>query len=246
MIAVNELIQEAFEFVSMTGDGEAVSGSQAKSGVALLNRVVSQLNNDNYFSSAQDWCEVTAGGTIEFRKLEQGEAPKPGSVDIEPPESIAGVSRQVGIRWLQLEPSNPRDMMSVASFSLADTYCYQEVPEVAPSGDSRMVGKVLLNGTCSSTFRVFYNHRLPKYGLQDTMAISPLYYDAILYTLCVAICDKYKLYDYLPRAQARMSAALGVIDRNTLANRVMNTGAGYGSYMDAYYDGQGGNGLTIG
>lgn len=246
MIAVNELIQEAFEFVSMTGDGEAVDGSQAKSGVALLNRVISQLNNDNYFSSCMDWTEVTAGGTIEFRKLEAGEQPACGTVDKEPPESIAGVSRQVGIRWLQLEPSNPRDMMSVASYSLADTYCYQLDTETAPSGESRDVGRVLLNGTCSSTFRVFYNRILPKYGLQDSIAVSPLYYDAILYSLCVALCDKYKLEDYRPRAQARASSALSVIDRNTLANRAMNTGAGYGSYMDAYCDGMGGNGLKIG
>lgn len=246
MIAVNTLIQEAFELVSMTGDGEAVEGTYAAKGLKCLNRVISELNNDNYFSASQAFSEVTASGEITFKKLEAGEAPQPGTIDMEPPESVAGVSRKVGIRWLILLPSNPVQMMSVQSYSLAAMYSYALTSEVAPSGETRMVGKVILNGTASSTFRVFYNAYLPVYKMTDSIAVSPLYHDAILFSLAAELCVEYKLDDYKPDMLRRKSAALSIIDRNTLNNRAMNSGtiAG-GSYMDPYYNGLGGNGFVL-
>ena len=55
-----------------------------------------------------------------------------------------------------------------------------------------------------------------------------------------------KLEDYKPDMLRRKSAALSIIDRNTLNNRAMNSGtiAG-GSYMDPYYNGLGGNGFVL-
>ena len=111
MLAVNSIIQEALELTSMVGDGEAADGTLAASALGLLNRVIARLNNDNYFSSTQDYADIGAAGKIYFKKLEEGETFESfdGSacVDMEPPESIAGVSRKLGIRWLQLLPSNP-------------------------------------------------------------------------------------------------------------------------------------------
>lgn len=245
MLAVNSLIQEALELTSMVGDGEAAEGTLAASALALLNRTVARLNNDNYFSSTIEYRDVHAAGEIVFRKLEEGEPLEAGVVDIEPPESIDGVSRKLGIRWIELLGSNPRDQMARKSYSLADTYSYGLADEEAPSGERRMIGRLLLNGTAPSMFRVFLNRRLPVYELTDIMAISPLYHDALLYSLAVAICEKYKLYDYKPEMERQKAAALAVIDRNTLNNRFMNEGYSAGSYMDAYYDGMGGNGLHL-
>jgi hypothetical protein len=245
MLAVNSLIQEALELTSMVGDGEAAEGTLAASALALLNRTVARLNNDDYFSSTIDYRDINASGEIVFHKLEEGEDLAPGTVDMEPPESIEGVSRKLGIRWIELLGSNPRDQMARKSYSLADTYSYGVTDEEAPSGERRLVGRILLNGTANSQFRVFMNRRLPVYELTDVMSISPLYHDALLYSLAVAICEKYKLYDYKPEMERQKAAALAVIDRNTLNNRFMNEGYHAGSYMDAYYDGLGGNGLHL-
>ena len=250
MLAVNSIIQEALELTSMVGDGEAADGTLAASALGLLNRVIARLNNDNYFSSTQDYADIGASGKIYFKKLEEGETfeRSDGSacVDMEPPESIAGVSRKLGIRWNQLLPSNPRDQMAMTSWSLPTTYSYGFRFEKAPSGKDRMVGEVLLNGKAYSQIRVFMNHRLPKYSITDNMAISPLYHDAILYSLAVAICEKYKLKDYQPDMERQKDAALAVIDVNTLNNRALNSGlVNQASYMDSYFNGLGGNGLSL-
>ena len=250
MLAVNSIIQEALELTSMVGDGEAADGTLAASALGLLNRVIARLNNDNYFSSTHDYADIGAAGKIYFKKLEEGEIfeSSDGSacVDMEPPESIVGVSRKLGIRWYQLLPSNPRDQMAMTSWSLPTTYSYGFRFEKAPSGKDRMVGEVLLNGKAYSQIRVFMNHRLPKYSITDNMAISPLYHDAILYSLAVAICEKYKLKDYQPDMERQKDAALAVIDVNTLNNRALNSGlVNQGSYMDPYFNGLGGNGLSL-
>lgn len=250
MLAVNSMIQEALELTSMVGDGEAADGTLAASALGLLNRVIARLNNDNYFSSTQDYRDVGAGGKVYFKKLEDGEtfesADGSACIDMEPPEAIEGVSRKLGIRWLQLLPSNPRDQMAMTSWSLPTTYSYGFKFEKAPSGNDRMVGEVLLNGNAHSLVRIFMNHRLPKYSITDNMAISPLYHDAILYSLAVAICEKYKLKDYQPEMERQKSIALSVIDRNTLNNRALNSGlVNQESYMDSYFNGLGGNGLSL-
>lgn len=246
MLAVNTMIQEALELTSMVGDGEAADGTLAASALGLLNRVIARLNNDNYFSSTQDFVDKQTGGHVYFRKLEDGEEAPAGTVDMEPPESVDGVSRKLGIRWLQLLPSNPRDQMAMNSYSLPTTYSYGFEFETAPSGKDRMVGHLLLNGSANCQVRVFMNHRLPKYSITDNMAISPLYHDAILYSLAVAICEKYKLYDYKGEMERQQAIALSTIDRNTLNNRALNSGlVNQESYMDAYANGLGGNGLTL-
>lgn len=250
MLAVNSMIQEALELTSMVGDGEAADGTLAASALGLLNRVIARLNNDNYFSSTQEYVDVSAGGKIYFKLLEEGETfeSSDGSscVNMEPPEAVDGVSRKLGIRWLQLLPSNPRDQMAMTSWSLPTTYSYGFKFEKAPSGNDRMVGELLLNGNAHARIRVFMNHRLPKYSITDNMAISPLYHDAILYSLAVAICEKYKLKDYQPEMERQKDAALAVIDVNTLNNRALNSGlVNQESYMDSYFNGLGGNGLSL-
>ena len=247
MLSVNAIIQEALELTSMVGDGEAADGTLAASCLGLLNRVIARLNNDNYFSSTVDYRDVQAGGEVTFHKLEEGEELQPGTVDMEPPESVEGVSRKLGIRWVQLMPSNPRDQMGRYTYSLPMSYSYGFRSETAPSGEQRMVGDLLFDGAASCELRVFFNHRLPKYEITDTMAISPLYHDAILYSLAVAICEKYKLKDYEAGMKTQKAAALDVIDRNTFNNRALNSGLAYnGSYLDGYFNGMGGNGLVIG
>ena len=73
MISVNALVQEAAEFCSMTGDGEAVGGTTAASFLNLLNRAVAKLNNDSYFSTTQDMVDSFCASHLIFKKLVPGE-----------------------------------------------------------------------------------------------------------------------------------------------------------------------------
>lgn len=48
MIAVNDLIQRAFQRVGIVGDGEPVSPTQAMAGVADLQSLITELNTEDY------------------------------------------------------------------------------------------------------------------------------------------------------------------------------------------------------
>lgn len=248
MLNVNALCQEAAELCLMVGDGEALDGTTAASYLALLNRVIAKLNNDSYFSSCLDTVTANAAGAIYFRKLEDNEdIPKGVTViNMEPPEAVVGVSRLVGIRWLQLDASNPQDMQAVTNMTLPSIYCYEVFDEIAPSGNMRLVGKLSLNGHGRADIKVFLNRRFPEFKLTDTIPVSPIYHDAILYSLAYAACQKYKLDDYRQEIRDEKNAALAVIDRNTLNNRAMENGTRLcSSYDQAFHDGMAGNGLQL-
>ena len=248
MLNVNALVQEAAELCSMVGDGEALDGSTAASYLALLNRVIAKLNNDSYFSSCQDMVDVAGAGHIYFKQLIENEQ-IPDNVTIvnmEPPEALVGVSRKVGIRYLQLDASEPTAMSATNSMTLPTFYTYGVNFEKDPNGKPRLVGDLWLNGSGFSELRVFLNRRLPEFKLTDTIPVSPIYHDAILYSLAYAACQKYKLDDYKQEIRDEKNAALAIIDRNTLNNRAMenDTRLCYG-YDRAYYDGKAGVGLVL-
>ena len=248
MLSVNALIQEAAELCSMTGLGEAVDGTLAASCLNLLNRTIAKLNNDNYFSSCLETIDTNAAGEVQFKVLEEGEAAPEGQavINMEPPEAIVGVSRKVGIRWLQLYGSNPQDMASVRSMTLPSHYCYQVFTETTPNDHNRLVGKLSLNGTGRADLKIFMNRRIPTLKLVDAIPISPLYHDAILYSLAELMCVQFKLADYQPEITREKNAALAMIDRNTLNNRMMENGTRLSTSWDrAYYDGLAGDGLAI-
>lgn len=248
MLSVNALCQEAAELCSMVGDQEAMDGSLAASFLNILNRTIAKLNNDSYFSSCMDTVDATCAGELYFKQLEENE-PLPDDiavVNMDPPECVVGASRQLGIRWIELLPSNPQDMAAARSMTLPSHYCYETSSEVAPSGKVRLVGRLSLNGHGRATIKVFLNRRFPEYKLTDSIPVSPIYHDAILYSLAYAACVKYKLDDYKQEIRDEKNSALAVIDRNTLNNRAMENGTRlYSSYDQAYNDGLAGNNLQL-
>ena len=251
MLNVNALCQEAAELCSMVGDGEAMDGTLAASFLNLLNRTIAKLNNDNYFSSCLETVDINAAGEVQFKVLEEGEVVPDGEyvINMDPPEAIVGVSRKVGIRWLQLYGSNPQDMAAVNSMTLPSHYCYQVFTETTPhdhTPHNRLVGKLTLNGSGRADLKIFMNCRIPELKLTDAIPVSPLYHDAILYSLAEMACIKYKLTDYQAEINREKNAALAMIDRNTLNNRTMENGTRLSTSWDrAYYDGLAGDGLAI-
>lgn len=243
-MTVNELIQRACEDVNLVEDGEAVTGELNSVSEGLLNLAITDINQDGFLSCTVKEYDRVSAGSIVFRKLEEGEEQQPNCVDSEPPDSVKGVSRKVGIRWLRLTPASPEDLAASNTFSLPQLYCYTVDTETAPSGKQRVVGVLKLNGSNPVELKVFVNSRLPKYKLGDTIYLSDLYYNLILYALEVRLCKRYKYYSYLEQAKDDLTAAKDSIDRNTLVNRPLtNIDNGSRGYMDDYYNGLGGVGL---
>lgn len=242
-MTVNELIQTACEDLSLCGDGEAVSPELAASCEGLLNRAIADLNSDCFISLSVKKHDLNAAGSVYFRKLEEGED-APNTINQLPPDSIQGVSRQVGIRWLRLQPSNPQAMDRVITYSYPQLWAYEVDSEVAPSGKTRMVGKVLLNGTCPTPLRIYENSVLPQYKLGDTIYLSDLYHNLILYALELKMVNKYKLESYRAATNVELGKAMKSIDNNTANNRPLTNELGVGgSYMDGYYNLLGGVGF---
>lgn len=244
-MTVNELIQTAAEDLSQVGDGEAMDGALSASYEGLLNRAITELNQDGYMSVTVKEHDVNSAGSVIFRKLEEGEALPAHSVDCVPPDSVQGVSRKVGIRWLRLQGAEPQTLAATRTFSLPQLYSYSLSDEEAPSGERRVIGVLKLNGSAPVDLKIFVNSALPKYRLGDTIYLSDLYHDLILYALEVKACKKYKLYSYLEKAEKDLADAKDLIDRNTLQNRPMTNidSDCCGGYMDDFYNGLGGVGL---
>ena len=219
MLSVNELIQSACEDLSRVGDGEQVPPELAASCEGLLNRAITQLNTDSYISLTINTFDIEVAGNIYFRKLEEGEAKAPNTIDAEPPDMIQGVARQVGMRWVRLVGTNPESMDRTITSSLPTNYCYGVKTETAPSGNTRRVGIIRVNGSYPCTLRVYENSSLPHYKLGDMIYLSPLYHDLILYTLEMRMVKKYKLYSYQDRVQHDLNGAMAAIDTHTAANR---------------------------
>lgn len=243
-MTVSELIQTACEDLSLVGDGEPVAGDLAASCEGCLNRAIADLNSDNYISLSVKNYDVNVAGSVYFKKLGENEVADANVVDQEPPDAVQGVSRQVGMRWLSLHPSNPQEMDRVITYSYPTLWCYQVDVEQAPSGKIRRVGKVMLNGQNPTQLRIYENSRLPTYKLGDTIYLSDLYHNLILYALEMKLVIKYKLVSYREQTQIELTKAMKSIDTTTANNRPMTNGTeGIGDYMSPYYNLLGGIGL---
>lgn len=219
MISVNELIQDACEDLSQVGDGEAVSGELAASCERLLNRAIASLNSDSYISLTVKTHDVVGAGDVVYRKLEEGELPQANAIDQEPPDNVQGVGRKVGIRYVRLTPTNPESMDRGLTYSLPTLYCYGVETETAPSGKTRRVGRIRLNGSYPTDLRIYENSALPNYRLGDKIYLSQLYYNLILYTLEERMVAKYKLYSYSEQVEKDLAGAMKAIDSSTAKNR---------------------------
>lgn len=241
---VNSVVQTACEDLMLTSDGDPVSGELASQCEGALNRAINSLNSDGYISLTVDTRDVVSSGSVVFRKLEEGEQAGNNVVDMEPPDTVSGVSRKVGVRYMRLRPSNPQQMDRTATYSYPTAWSYGVSTETAPSGEPRNVGTLRLNGTYPAELRIYLNSQMPNYRLGDTIYLSPLYYNLVLYALEAKLVDKYKLFSYQASVDKELAGAMRAIDNNTARNRPLDNGISEGgSYLDGYYQILGGNGF---
>ncbi len=66
MLAVNELIQNAFQRVGIVGDGETVSPTQAMAGVADLQSLITELNTEDYILENVETYDAYVANKIKF------------------------------------------------------------------------------------------------------------------------------------------------------------------------------------
>jgi len=241
--AMNDLIQEACEDLNLTGIGEAVEGKLAASAEGCVNRAIAQLNGDGYVSMTQQARDVTAAGNIYFRVLEPGEE-KPNTVNMLPPDSVDTLSRQIGPRFMRLRPSNRDEIDRLRTYSYPTHWTYGTETEIAPSGETREVGIIRTNGSYPTQFRVYLNSQLPKYKLGDTIYLSSLYRNLLLYTTEMKLVELAKLKSYEDQVQRNLNGAMKLIDTRH-ANNSPDTpdGGPETSYLDGYYNVIGGNGF---
>ena len=217
-ISVNELVQTACEDLSRVGDGEPVSPELAASCEELLNRAINSLNSDSYISLTVNTKELVAAGSVRFFELEEGEELPPNCVNMAPPDTIQGVARQVGIRWLKLTPSNPQTMDRVLTYSLPTQWSYGVTFDEVTG---RRVGILSLNGTHPVPLKIYLNSSLPHYKLGDFIYLSDLYHDLLLYSLEMRMVAKYKLYSYKDQVKEDLAGAMRSVDNFAAANRPM-------------------------
>lgn len=235
--SINDLIQTAAEDLNQVGDGEPVSGELAASYEGLVNRAIAELNADSYISLTVGYKEIMAAGSVFFKELEPGESPS-NTINMYPPDTISGVSRKVGLRFVPLRGFDAQTLDRANTFSLPTIWNYGTTFETAPSGKTRPVGVLRLNGTSPVELRIYLNSTLPRYRLGDTIYLSNLYYNLILYATELKAIDKYKLFSYSASAERGFAKATKLIDTNTANNRPLGTeSAGpVGSPLDTYYD----------
>ena len=249
MLAVNSLIQDAYESINMVGLGEAAGeygdGNLPTVAVKELNRLITQLNQQGFISMAQKSIDVPCTKTVYFKQLVSGEAPSRDVVDMPPPDRIESVARKVGDRFIILNNSNSVQMSTRNPYTTAMSWTYNVVSEPVPGGDGaeRVVGVLSLDGDPRNSLRVWYNSRLPKYDLDDTIYLSDLYNELLMSGLCNRLANYFELGDEKKASTARdFLAAKTLIKRNNLTQRMLVENKVMGDYRDNYFNGLNGTG----
>lgn len=241
--AMNDLVQEACEDLNLTGTGEAVEGRVAAAAEGCVNRAIAQLNGDGYVAMTQHALDVNASGSIYFRKLEAGES-KPNTVDMVPPDNVDGVARKIGMRYMRLRPTSRDVLDRTQTYSFPTHWTYGTEHEIAPSGETREVGIIRVNGTYPTDYRVYVMSQLPKYKLGDTIYLSSLYRNLLLYATEMKLVELMKLKSYEDQVQRNLDGATKLIDTKH-ANNAPDTPENVpdGNYLDGYYNVMGGTGF---
>ena len=243
MLAVNKLIDDAYEAVNMTGVGESTDGNMSVLGVKELNRAITTLNNEGYIAMTQKWVDAPARRVVTFRKLLEGEQPTPDTVDMAPPQCVVAVARKIGNRFLPLYNGDQIQIATVNPSTTATTWTYGEDFEpVGDEGDMREIGVLTLDGEPRNDVRVWYNSKMPTYKLDDKIYLPDLYNELLMSALCVRLAQFSELSDAKKAdLYSDLLAAKTLIKRNSASQRMLQCGKLCGDYRDSYNNGLAGN-----
>lgn len=235
MIAVNTLIQQAYESLNMTGLGEAVDGNMAQAACTELNRLISQLNSEGFLAMTQKTVECPPCRVIRFKKLVAGEATPPATVDMAPPQVVEGVARRLGNRLVPLLNGNLFQMSMVPPEVTATQWTYDTDTEPMPDGSERLVGILTLDGNPRDKVVVFYNSTLRTYKLDDTIYLSDLYNELLMAGLCFRLANFHNLSDQKKaECETDLKTAKNLIKFNNISQRMLTYGVTGGDWTTGY------------
>lgn len=249
MRSVNDLIQDAYEALNMVGIGEAADPDQSVVGCKELNRLIADLNQQEFLAMTQKWVDVTPANTVIFKKLREGEgeeAPE-NVVDMVPPEKVEGVARQLGNRFVPLFSCDIQQIAQRNPVQIPTSWYYgRDFEEIGTElgYESREVGIIRLDGWSRSKLRVWYNSQMPTYTLDDTVYLSDIYNNLLLSGLKLRLAQFFELSDSKKNdCYSEHLAAKRMIKRNNITQRMMQCGPVAGSYQDSYNNGMAGYGF---
>lgn len=243
MIAVNALVQDAYDGIGMSGLGESSAGEYAKVGEKELNLLISELNSEGYIALSQDEYDIgPMKPRILFYVPEQGEEVPDNVIAIEPPEKVEALARKSGNRFLPIPPMDPVQMSFKNPASIPTGWTYERKFMPAPSGETREVGILRMNGVTQQGVRVWVNSRLPNYSLDEDgnnkIYLSDLYRNLLLTGLQYRLACFYELSEQKKSEKLTdYGCARSLIKRNNVTQRMIREGVVDGGYADAYYDG---------
>ena len=240
MIAVNELVNNAYSAIGMTNITGKPNGNLSKVGEQELNTLISNLNAQGYLSLAQKFVDAPMAREIRFKKLVAGETPTYEIIDMEPPEKVAAVSRKVGEHYLPLASIDLQQMYRSNRQALPTSWNYMREyePLIVDGVETlREVGVLRLDGMGSQSLRIFINSKLPTYTLADTIYLPDLYNSMLFYGLKYALAKRFNL-DPEKKAdcEAEFTAASTLIKRDTITQRMIRNQPTGGSYRDSFMD----------
>lgn len=241
MIAVNDIIDQAYKAINMTGIEDTTEGSPSVIGLNELNSLISTLNGQGFISMTQQFVDSTSRTGTMFKVLTDAERaePHPGIIDMAPPSSIDAVGRKVGNRYI---PMSSADMVQQSTKNPNTIACswnygrfYEPIPG-DPNGDQREVGDLRLDGICMNGYRIFYTSALPTYKLDGKIYLPDLYNELLFTGLKCKLIDFYKLHEFEEKAEREFKAAKKLIKRENITQRMLRNGGIGGSYDDEYYN----------
>lgn len=247
MIAVNELIQEAYEALNMVGSGEAADDTYSVTGCRELNRLIADLNSQGFLAMTQHWVDASPNSQFVFKKLEEGEEAPSNVINMLPPEKIEGVARSVGNRFVPLMSCDIMQMAQRNPMQIPTSWYYGR--EFERIGDElghemREVGIVRLDGYSRTPVRIWYNSQIQKYTLYDTIYLSDIYNNLLFSGLKYRLACFHELSDSKKaECYAEHTSAQRLIKRNNITQRMLQCGPIAGSYQDSYNNGMAGYGF---
>ena len=255
-ISVQQLVQTAFQNCSLIGDGESVDGTAygtAKEGaLGLVNNLLSELNAQGFIAGTTDSVDLTISNKVlfivdandpvdpvMFHRLTSGLP----DVKAKVPERLDGVSRRIGDRWLPLHSCDPQQMATRNLMQLPTSWSYQ--PQAYADGNNAVHegGLLSVDSRKPTQIRVFFKRPIQELTETDSVIhVSDLYFDLLLNGLCVKLCVKYKLMEYLDIFEPQFKQSKNLIKRSNSTQRMLQKGDLQGGYNDDYFNGLGGVG----
>lgn len=243
-ISVQQLVQTAFQNCSLIGDGESVDGTAygttAHDGaLGLLNNLLSELNNQGFLATSTRTGTATFGGKLYFCSFDNPNEPRfvIGNV----PDRLLGVSRRIGERWIPLHSCDRQQMDTRTKMHLPTSWSYETGNEHI-EGTDYFQGVLYLDSNKPTEIKFWFNDKISVSRSDSTLSISDSYFDLLLNGLCVKLCVKYKLTDYLPIFEQQFKQAKNLIKRSNATQRMIQRGDLVGGYDDSFYNGLGGVG----